>query len=134
MLEVIYILEALRIFTKDAHYSFRGIDYKPLHEWMDEIHEPLEDFIDEIKESMLLRKGENVPRGVIINHEAAFYVPSEIGADNKEILSNVRALVAMAHQTINNHDWESQGDGDLMGRIDSHLQKQLGLLYLALGA
>lgn len=133
MLEVIYVLEALRIFTKDAHYSFRGIDFMPLHEWMDDIHEPLDDFIDEIKEGMLLRKEGKVPRGVEINHEAAFFVPTEIGVDNAQILSNVRALVAMAHQTINNHDWESQGDGDLMGRIDSHLQKHLGLLRLALG-
>ena len=42
MLELVNQLTALQIFCKDAHYSFRGIDYKPLHEWMDEISDPLE--------------------------------------------------------------------------------------------
>lgn len=133
MLEVIYILEALRIFAKDAHYNFKGVGFMSLHEWADEIADPLGDMIDEIKEAIVLRKGQSVPRGTAINTEAAFFVPTEIGEDNKQILSNLQALVSMAHQTINSHDWETQGDGDIMGRIDSHLQKHLGLLNLALG-
>lgn len=133
MLDIIYQLVAIQIFAKDAHYNFRGVDFKDLHDWMDEIGDPISDFVDEMKESMILRKGKTVPRGTAINHEAAFFVPSAIGDDNRQILSGMQALIAMTHQSINGIDWDTQGDGDLMGRIDSHLQKHLGLLNLALG-
>lgn len=133
MLDIIYQLVAIQIFAKDAHYNFKGVNFKPLHEWMDEIGDPIADFVDEIKESVILRKGKEVPRGTVINHEAAFFVPSEIGADAKETLSSMHALLSMAHQTINNTPTPNMGDGDLLGRIDAHLQKHIGLLNLALG-
>lgn len=132
MLDLIYQLTALQIFCKDAHYNFRGVDFKPLHEWVDEIGDPLADFIDEIKESVLLRQGQEVPKGVAVNVEAAFYVPTETGKDNREILSNLQAIVSMIHQTINGMDAGSTGNSDILGRLDSHLQKHLGLLNLAL--
>lgn len=134
MLELVNQLTALQIFCKDAHYSFRGIDYKPLHEWMDEISDPLDDFLDEIKESILLRNSNEVPRGTEINANAAFYVPSVVGENNREILSNVQAVMMMVHQTINGLKDMSVGNGDILGRLDSHLEKHLGLLRLALEA
>ena len=94
--------------------------------------DPLGDFLDEIKESILLRSNNEVPRGVEINANAAFYVPSEVGNDNREILSNVQAVIMMCHQTINGMKDMSVGNGDILGRIDSHLEKHLGLLRLAL--
>ena len=132
MLDLLYQLTALQIYCKDCHYSFTGIDFKSLHTWMDEISEPLGDFLDEIKESVILRKGQDVPRGVEINNDAAFYVPSNIGNDNREILSNLQAMISMIHQTINGMGELTAGDGDIMGRLDSHLEKHLGLLNLAL--
>ena len=133
MLDIIYLLVAIQIFAKDAHYNFKGVDFKPLHEWMDEIADPIGEYVDDIKEQVLLRKGITVPRGTIINHEAAFYVPSDMGENNKQILSNLHALLSMEHQSINKVDGETLGDGDLLGRIDSHIQKHIGLLSLALG-
>lgn len=132
MLEVIYQLEALRIFCKDSHYSFYGINFKPLHEWVDEILDPIPQFIDDIKEQVFLRKGKDIPSGVEINEKASFYVPKEVGKNNEEILSNLSALLSMVHQTINKTDTMSKGDDDLLGRIDSHLQKHIGLMFLAL--
>lgn len=133
MLDIIYLLVAIQIFAKDAHYNFKGVDFKPLHEWMDEIADPIGGYVDDIKEQILLRKGVVIPRGTVINHEAAFYVPSDMGEDNKQILSNLHALLSMAHQSLNKVGGETQGDGDLLGRIDSHIQKHIGLLNLALG-
>ena len=37
MLDLIYQITALEIFCRDCHYNFRGVDFKPLHEWADEI-------------------------------------------------------------------------------------------------
>ena len=134
MVKLVALLEAIRIYSKDCHYNFRGVDYKPLHEWMDEIFDPMSDWIDEIKESMILSKGQKVPRGTEINDEAKQYVPTQIPNTNEEILRSMRALLAMTHNYINDELSEtSVGSGDLLGRIDVFLQNQLGLFFLALG-
>ena len=132
MLDVIYQLEALRIFCKDAHYHFTGAGFKPLHEWVDEILDPIPQFVDDIKEQVFLRKGKDIPSGVEINERASFYVPKEVGKTNEEILSNLGALLSMVHQTVNRADVNTKGDDDLLGKIDSHLQKHIGLMSLAL--
>ena len=73
-----------------------------------------------------------MPRGTEINVEASFYVPSEVGNDNREILNNLQAIILMIHQKINGENEGSAGNSDILGRLDSHLQKHLGLLNLAL--
>lgn len=134
MLELLYILKAVSIFVKDdCHYAFKGVNFKPLHEWADEINEPLSDFIDEIKESYLLRKEIAVPRGSEINAKATEFIPKEIGDSNAAILANIRALLEMANRAADSAKGDTAGDSDLLGRIGSHLQKHIGLLNLALG-
>ena len=54
MYDLICKLTALQIYCKDAHYSFKGIDFKPLHEWVDEIADPIYDWLDELKEHYYL--------------------------------------------------------------------------------
>ena len=132
MLELLYILTALQIYCKDAHYNFYGIDFKPLHEWVDEIGGSLGDYLDEIKENYFLFNNIKVPRGVDINDGAKDYVPTGLGS-NKEILNNLLALITMAHNTANNIPEISGvlGLGDLLGRLDSHLMKHIALLQLA---
>lgn len=131
MLELVHILTALQIYCKDAHYAFYGIDFKPLHEWADEILEPLQDYIDEIKENYFIMRGLNVPRGVDINAAAADYVPTALG-DNSQILANLLAIIAMAHNKLNGIDEKDAGINDLLGRIDSHLLKHIALINLAI--
>lgn len=134
MLDLIDILTALEIYCQDAHYAFTGINFKPLHEWADEIREPLHEFIDEIKETYLLRNGIEVPRQIKINARASDYVPTALGS-NEQIVGNLQALLMMANKTIDNEaklDATTQGDSDLLGRISSHLQKHLGLINLAI--
>lgn len=131
MRELIVYLQALSIYCKDAHYGFTGVNFKSLHEWMDEINEPLADFIDEIKESYILRHGEKVPRGTVINAEAVQYVPNDLSS-NESILRAMNALLSMVNTHIGNIADATRGDDDLLGRIGAHLQKHLGLLNLAL--
>lgn len=131
MVELIYLLTALQIYCKDAHYAFYGIDFKPLHEWADEILEPLQDYIDEIKENYFISRGLPVPRGTEINAEAADYVPTALGS-NDQILANLLAVIAMAHNKINGIDEKDAGINDLLGRIDSHLLKHIALINMAI--
>ena len=131
MLNLIYMLTALEIYCKDAHYNFKGIDFKPLHEWMDEIIEPLYDLVDEAKEKFYLAKELPVPRGTEINDEAKNYVPDTNG-NNEYILNNLLALISMAHNTIQTIDIKDAGINDLLGRIDTHLLHHIALLNLAL--
>lgn len=130
LVELIYILTALQIYCKDAHYNFVGVDFKPLHEWADEILEPLQDFIDEIKENYYLFNELEVPRGTEINAQAANFVPDSVKG-NKEILKNLLALVSMCHTRLNGIDIKEAGLSDLLGRLDSHLMKHIALLNLA---
>jgi len=131
MLELIHLLTALQIYCKDAHYSFYGIDFKPLHEWADEILEPLQDYIDEIKENYFIALGLVVPRGTEINASAADYVPTALG-DNSQILANLLAILAMTHNKLNGIDIKDAGLNDLLGRIDSHLLKHIALINMAI--
>lgn len=132
MLELIHILTALQIYCKDAHYSFYGVDFKSLHEWADEILDPLQSFIDEIKENYFIARGMPVPRGVEINSASADYVPTALG-DNSQILANLLAIIAMAHNKINGIDiGKDAGLNDLLGRIDSHLLHHIALINMAL--
>lgn len=131
MLDLIYVLTALQIYCKDAHYNFYGVDFKPLHEWVDEIGSPLGDYLDEIKENHYLVNGLEVPRGVNINEMAEDFVPAGLGS-NKEILNNLLALITMAHNKITGIKSDFAGINDILGRLDNHLLKHIGLLNLAL--
>lgn len=131
LIDLVNILTALQIYCKDAHYSFYGVNFKPLHEWADEILDPLQDFIDEIKENYFISRGLVVPRGTKINADAADYVPTALG-DNAQILANLLAILAMAHNKLNGLDEKDAGINDLLGRIDSHLLKHIALINLAI--
>ena len=131
MLELIYLLTALQIYCKDAHYSFYGIDFKPLHEWVDEIADPLGTFIDDLKEQHFLFQGLDVPKGTEINEKSADYVPASTD-NNLEILNNLLALITMAHNKLNGLDIKESGINDILGRLDSHLMKHIALLNMAL--
>ena len=129
--ELVYLLTALQIYCKDAHYAFYGTGFISLHEWVDDIYDPLSGFLDEIKENYYLYLGVNVPRGTVINANAADYVPTALG-DNSQILANLQAVITMAHNKLNGIDIKEAGLNDLLGRIDSHLMKHLALLNMAL--
>lgn len=134
MYDLIVRLQAILIYCKDAHYAFTGVDFKPLHEWVDEIGEPIYDFMDEIKENSFLFSEVKVPRGTKINEDAAAFVPETL-ASNIDVLNAMRALLTMTNSMvtdISKQDGITAGESDLLGRIGSHLQKHIGLLNLAL--
>lgn len=136
MIDLISMLEAIRIYAKDCHYAFRGAsDFIQNHKWVDDISEPMADYIDEIKESILAYHGTEIPRGVEINTRAQQYVPQDLPYDdNTRLLRNLRALIIMTIARIDELAKNaSAGDSDILGRIGSFLQKQAGLLTLAVG-
>lgn len=134
MLELLYKLTALGIYCKDAHYAFNGVNFKPLHEWADEISDPVYDWQDELKEHYYLFQGLSVPRGVDINAKAVDYVPTSL-TSNEEILSNILAVLSMIHADISKlsaQEADKVGLCDVFSKIDNHVMKHMGLLNLAL--
>ena len=131
MTDLIYFLTALQIYCKDAHYNFSGIDFKPLHEWADEIAEPIGEYLDEIKENWFLFSGVAVPKGIEINDKAKDFVPTDVSS-NEKILSSLLALLSMIHNKINEIDVKEAGISDLLGRLDTHIMKHIALINLAL--
>lgn len=131
MVKLICLLEAIRIYSKDCHYNLSGMNYLQWHQFMDTVADPIDDFLDEIKESVLLFKETEVPRGTEINELAADFVPKDLGT-NEKMLSNLRALLSMTVAHINNINPDDTGTGDILSRICVHLQKHIGLINLAL--
>lgn len=133
MLELIVILKALSIFSKDdAHYSFKGIYFKSLHEWVDEINGPLQGFIDEIKENYFLARDIDLPRGTEINDMAKKYIPENIGT-NDDIIRSLHALLNMVNNRTKIDDESlTAGDQDMLGRISTHVQHHNALMNLAM--
>lgn len=136
--KLLALLEAIRIYGKDAHYGFRGTYSIALHKYMDDIVGPVADWSDEIKESIILARGERVPRGIEINAiAAAEYVPVTLPYDDNPMI--LRALLSLLSETVRyietiaKEDTQfTQGDGDLLGRISIALGKHIGLLNMAL--
>lgn len=134
MLELLYKLTALQIYCKDAHYAFSGTDFKPLHEWVDEISDPVYDWLDELKEHYYLYQGFAVPRGTDINEKAKDYVPTELGT-NADMLKSILAILSMVHAdiiSVNGSSSDMLGLSDILGKIDNHIMKHMGLINLAL--
>lgn len=129
MLDLIYMLTALQIFCKDAHYNTKGINFKPLHEWMDEIGEPVSGWLDDIKENCLLANDIEVPRGIEINEKAVPFVPTDL-SDNEKIVKGALAILETIHRHINTLNGDKATE-DLLGSIDSAIVKQVALLKLA---
>lgn len=132
MYDLICKLTALQIYCKDAHYSFKGIDFKPLHEWVDEIADPIYDWLDELKEHYYLFNDTETPRGTKINDDAKQYIPEALGT-NAEILSNLQAVLYEVHkQTELVEENKLLGISDIIGKIDNHIMKHIALINLAL--
>ena len=132
MYDLICKLTALQIYCKDAHYAFKGINFKPLHEWADEIADPIYEWLDELKEHYYLFNGTAVPRGTQINADAIQYVPESLGS-NEEILSNIQAVLYEVHKNTELvEENKLLGISDIIGKIDNHIMKHIGLINLAL--
>lgn len=135
--KLLALLEAVRIYGKDVHYSVRGTYSIAVHKYMDDIVGPISDWVDEIKESIILARGSVVPRGVDINVAAAEFVPDSLPyGDNDTMLRNLHAVIAETLRYIESIAKEdpqySQGDSDLLGRISISLAKHAGLLNMLL--
>lgn len=135
--KLLALLEAIRIYGKDAHYGVRGTYSIAIHEYMDDIVGPITDWADEIKESIIMARGVPVPRGTAINAAASEYVPESLPYDdNDTILRNLLAVIEMAVREIETSaktdpDY-NQGTGDLLGRISISLAKHVGLIKMML--
>lgn len=116
-------LMAIEGYAKDIHYNIA--DYS-IHLFADRVQDDLSDFIDEIKENCILAKGKDVLKSSEYLLNASKLIPNNISLNE---LKNLLVDVLVVLEQINEL---SLGDGDLLGRIGSKIQNNLGVLNIIL--
>lgn len=123
--KLIFLLLAIKEYSKYIHYSAKGDEFYAVHKLMDFIIENYDGYIDEIKEVCLLGNG-IIPAEDYLR-QAALLVPAK-STDTKENLKKLIQLIKNTRNCINGIEELDKADENLLGAIDQDLKQKYGLL------
>lgn len=127
--QLIILLYAIQQYSKDIHYSVRGIDFYSQHLLADRIYDPISDWLDSIKEECLLFEAIAPLPSSIYLKESAEIIP-ERTTDDLINWNNMRDLHIKTLTFIEKMGNLSVGEANLIGGIAETLNDNLGLLNL----
>lgn len=131
MHDILSLLLAIRMISKDIHYMAFGKEFYSDHLLADNIEEDLDKFIDEINEVHYLGKGENAPLASSVVEKSMRFIPNSYdGIENAWIVLGKAIELALGKlDELNEQDvMLSMGDKDLLGRIANYLQQKNGFI------
>lgn len=131
MNDILCLLLAIRMISKDIHYMAFGPSFYSDHLLADNIQDDIDKFIDEINEVHYMGKGNEPPKSSYVLAGAMKYMPEIYSnLDNAWlILGKAIDMTLEKMDEINEQDvMLSLGDKDLLGRIANYLQQKNGFI------
>lgn len=125
--EIIELLIAIEIFSKDIHYNCKGESFYSKHILCDRINKDISDYIDSIKEICFLAKGIIPLPGKDYFANAIKNVPNIYQYDEQNF-KELANIIITTLEKINYLNDLSKAEDNLFGNIAENLQNSLGLL------
>lgn len=129
MEEFIALLYAIRFYSKDIHYSAKGVNFWSDHEFADEIYDGLDDFIDQINEKVFLGNGKEAPSSKVVLEKTIDIIPDFVG-DTNGMWVPIKILVDKSIEIIDliKQEYTGSAISALLDNIADDLQKKRGLI------
>lgn len=124
--ELLCQLKAISSYAYDIHYSAEGKNFYSDHIFSERLADI--DVEDDYIETMYLGESEDAPSSVEINEQVASMTP-EVTPDTQTNFKALRDMIVSALMMIQNYDYKTKAEEDLLGSVAHILQRHNGLLF-----
>lgn len=127
MNEIIALLMAIKNFSKDIHYNCQGDAFYSKHLLCDRIEENIDEYIDGIKEVFFMARNEELLTSKDYMEMAIKRTP-DLANDDKESFTRLNFLITNTLSIIEELNYLSTGEENLIGNVAENLQTSMALL------
>lgn len=124
--ELLCQLKAISSYAYDIHYSAEGKNFYSDHIFSERLADI--DVEDDYIETMYLGESEDAPSSKEINDRVALITP-DIVDDMDFNFKSLRDMIVIALMMIQNYDYKTKAEEDLLGSVAHVLQRHNGLLF-----
>ena len=124
--ELLCQLKAISSYAYDIHYSAEGKNFYSDHLFSERLADV--DVEDDYIETMYLGESEDAPSSKEINDRVALITP-DIVDDIDFNFKSLRDMIVSALMMIQNYDYKTKAEEDLLGSVAHILQRHNGLLF-----
>lgn len=124
--ELLCQLKAISSYAYDIHYSAEGKNFYSDHLFSERLADV--DVEDDYIETMYLGESEDAPSSIEINEQVASMTP-EVTPDTQINFKALRDMIVSALMMIQNYDYKTKAEEDLLGSVAHILQRHNGLLF-----
>ena len=127
MRDILVLLLAIQMVSKDIHYKAKGESFYSDHLLADDIQKDIDGFRDESNEGYYMGKGEDAPLSFVVLSETIKYLP-EVYSNLDDAFGLLSKLIDLTLEKIDEISEQdvmlSVGDKDLLGRMANYLQQK----------